>query len=140
MYTCGVDSSLTGMGAKFLIIDDPHKSMAEAESATMRDAVYQWFLCVARTRLRLMAASSLIQTRWHHDDLAGRLLRDAKDGGDQWDVISLPAIAEEDNDVIGASLGWHSGPTSSIRNALAQTKAAVGSRVWISLYQQRPSL
>src|SRR6185503_8802902 len=91
----GVGGGITGFGADLVIIDDPVRSRAEAESRTYRDKTYEWFCDDLYTRLEPNASIILIQTRWHEDDLAGRLLRDAEeDGAEQWDVISLPALAE----------------------------------------------
>jgi predicted phage terminase large subunit-like protein len=90
----GVGGGITGFGANLVIIDDPVRSRAEAESKTYRERVYDWFNDDLYTRLEPNAAIILIQTRWHEDDLAGRLLKDMHDGGEHWDVISLPALAE----------------------------------------------
>jgi predicted phage terminase large subunit-like protein len=90
----GVGAGITGFGAGLVIIDDPVKSRAQAESETYRDRVWEWFNDDIYTRLEPDAAVILIQTRWHEDDLAGRLLREQHDGGDRWEIVSLPALAE----------------------------------------------
>ncbi len=91
----GVGAGVTGYGANLIIIDDPVKSRAEAESETIRERVWDWFNDDIYTRLQPDGKIILIQTRWHEDDLAGRLLREAaEEGGEQWEVISLPALAE----------------------------------------------
>jgi Uncharacterized protein conserved in bacteria len=90
----GVGGGITGFGANLVIIDDPIKSRAEAESETFRENVWDWFNDDLYTRLEPDASIILIQTRWHEDDLAGRLLREMKDGGEEWEVVSLPALAE----------------------------------------------
>ena len=90
----GVGSGVTGFGASLIVIDDPIKSRAEAESATYRERVWDWFTDDLYTRLEPDGAIVLIQTRWHEDDLAGRLLRESVDGGEHWDVINLPALSE----------------------------------------------
>lgn len=77
-------------------------------------------------------------TRWHEDDLAGRLLEDMKAGGDSWDVISLPAIAEED-DPLGRVPGQPLWPDWEDEEALSRKRRAVGPRDWSALYQQRPA-
>ncbi len=92
----GVGGGVTGFGASLIVIDDPVKSRAEAESAKIREKVWDWFNDDLYTRLEPNGAIILIQTRWHEDDLAGRLLREMEDGGEQWEVISLPAIAESE--------------------------------------------
>ena len=92
----GVGGGVTGFGAGLIVIDDPVKSRAEAESATYRERTWDWFNDDIYTRLEPGAAIILIQTRWHEDDLAGRLLKEAEEeGGEKWDVICLPALAEE---------------------------------------------
>jgi predicted phage terminase large subunit-like protein len=91
----GVGGGITGFGADLIIIDDPVRSRAEAESKTYRDKTYEWFCDDLYTRLEPNASIILIQTRWHEDDLAGRLLKDSEEeGAEQWEVISLPALAE----------------------------------------------
>ena len=90
----GVGGGVTGFGASLIVIDDPVKSRAEAESPKIREKVWDWFNDDIYTRLEPNGAIILIQTRWHEDDLAGRLLREMENGGEQWEVISLPALAE----------------------------------------------
>ncbi len=91
----GVGGGVTGFGAGLIVIDDPVKSRAEAESPAYREKTWNWFNDDIYTRLEPDAAIILIQTRWHEDDLAGRLLKEAEEeGGEQWDVICLPALAE----------------------------------------------
>jgi predicted phage terminase large subunit-like protein len=91
----GVGAGITGYGGKLVIIDDPVKSRGEAESETYRNRVWEWFNDDLYTRLEPGASMILIQTRWHEDDLAGRLLQEMENGGEKWEVVSLPAIAEK---------------------------------------------
>jgi len=95
LRSVGVGSGVAGYGAHLVVIDDPVKNRAQANSETFRDAMYSWYMDDIYTRLEPNGAIILIQTRWHEDDLAGRLIRDMDAGGDQWEVISLPALAEE---------------------------------------------
>jgi predicted phage terminase large subunit-like protein len=91
----GVGAGVTGYGAHLIIVDDPVKSRAEAESETMRERVWNWFNDDLYTRLEPDGSIILIQTRWHEDDLAGRLLREAaEEEGEQWEVTNLPALSE----------------------------------------------
>lgn len=90
----GVGGGVTGYGAGLIVIDDPVKNRAHAESIAFRTSVFDWFNDDIYTRLEPGAAIVLIQTRWHEDDLAGRLLKEMKNGGEKWDVLSLPALAE----------------------------------------------
>ncbi|MBK9526869.1 MAG: phage terminase large subunit [Acidobacteria bacterium] len=94
----GCGSGITGFGANLIIIDDPVKSRSEAESQTIRDKVFDWFNDDIYTRLEPDGKMILIQTRWHEDDLAGRLLREMQEDEDaeQWEVINFPAIAEDE--------------------------------------------
>lgn len=90
----GVGAGIAGFGAGLIVIDDPVRNRADAESKTYRDRVWEWFSDDIYTRMEPNAAIILIQTRWHEDDLAGRLLKEMADGGEAWEVISLPALAE----------------------------------------------
>ncbi len=91
----GVGSGVTGFGADYVFVDDPIKSRAEAESPTYRRRVWEWFNDDLFTRLEPNGKTVLIQTRWHEDDLAGRLLREAAEAsGNDWAIVDLPALAE----------------------------------------------
>ena len=125
----GVGRGISGFGADIFLIDDPVKDHEEADSDTYRDRVWNWYTSTAYTRLMPGAAIILIMTRWHDDDLAGRLLEEEKKGGDKWEVLTLPAI--NDN---GEAL-W---PEWFDEERLAQTKNVVGARDWTALYQQEP--
>jgi hypothetical protein len=87
----GTGSGVTGFGANLIVIDDPVKNRAQAESETFRNRVWDWYKDDLYTRLEPDGSIVLIQTRWHEDDLAGRLLRDNLD---DWTVINLPALSE----------------------------------------------
>jgi predicted phage terminase large subunit-like protein len=148
MYTAGVGAAITGKGASLLIIDDPVKNMEEANSLTMREKAWLWYTSTAYTRLEPDARVLVIQTRWHHDDLSGRILANAKAEGDTepWHVLSLPAIAEADEEYAtrgrSDSFRRHEGealwPDRFNIERLAAIRQDVGSSVWASLYQQRP--
>lgn len=126
----GVGTAVTGRGANILLIDDPFKDREEADSELRRQRVWDWYTSTAYTRLAPGGAVVLIQTRWHEDDLAGRLLDAQNTGGDQWDVLSLPAIDDENNPLWPE---WYDTP------ALERIKAAIGPRDWSALYQQAPA-
>lgn len=95
--SAGVGSGITGMGFLYGIIDDPVKSQKEADSATFRETVWEWYTSTFWTRQEKDARILLTLTRWHEDDLAGRLLELAASDptADQWEVLKLPAICEE---------------------------------------------
>ncbi|MCH7584918.1 MAG: phage terminase large subunit [Acidobacteria bacterium] len=137
MITAGVGGTITGRGADLLIIDDPHKSAEEVQSLTHRERVWDWYRAVARTRLEPGANIVLIQTRWHEDDLAGRLLAEADTAGEKWEVLSLPALAEAD-DPLGRALGEPLWPERFDLDELAAVRRSMGSYWWAALYQQRP--
>lgn len=144
MYVAGIEGGVTGRPADLLIIDDPFKGMAEADSAAQRAKVIAFWQAVALTRLAPGAPVIIIQTRWHEQDLAGHLL--AKDKllppeRRVWNVVNLPAISEEGvPDALGREAGQY---LQSARGRTAadweDTKQAVGPRVWSALYQGQPT-
>lgn len=138
LYAVGVGSGVTGFGADLVIIDDPVKSRAEAESPTYRQRVLDWYQNDLYTRLHPGAAIVLIMTRWHSLDLAGQLLDEAKNGGEHWDVVSLPALAEH-NDPLGREPGAALWPERYGPDDFARIKKAIGSYAFSALYQQSPS-
>jgi len=134
MVTAGVGGPITGKGADVLIIDDPVKNAEEANSQTMRDKAWDWYNSTAYTRLEPDGAVILIMTRWHEDDLAGRILSESKE---DWTVLNLPAIAEED-DPLGREIGEALWPERYPIKRLNEIKAQVGEYWFSALYQQRP--
>lgn len=142
----GVGGAITGKGAKIAIIDDPVKNSEEASSEVMREKVWEWYRSTLYTRLTPDGRIIVVMTRWHEDDLVGRLLKEEekaiKNGthqGDKWHVINFPAMAEE-NDTLGRKVGeplWPEFGFDSKR--LQQIKHDVGSYVFSALYQQRPT-
>jgi predicted phage terminase large subunit-like protein len=134
-FAVGRGGPITGRGANLLVIDDPIKDREEANSETVRKALHEWYASVAYTRLMPGGAIIIIQTRWHQDDLAGWLLRDH--GSENWDVLSLPAIAEQDEGFRkeGEALWREKFPLPE----LERIQMAIGGRAWVSMYQQRPA-
>jgi predicted phage terminase large subunit-like protein len=132
-FATGLGGGITGRRADLVLIDDPIKSHAEADSAAQRDAVWNWYRSELTTRLKPRGRIVLIMTRWHVDDLGGRLLA----AGDDWQVVKLPALAEAD-DPMGREPGAALWPQWEGREALERKRAAVGARVWAALYQQAP--
>jgi predicted phage terminase large subunit-like protein len=127
----GVGGPVTGKGADILSIDDPFKDRMEANSETTREAVWDWYASTAYTRLMPGGAVILTMTRWHPDDLAGRLLEAQETGGDRWEVLNLPAINED-----GTAL-W---PERYSRDTLNRIRGAIGELEWAALYDQKPTL
>lgn len=132
--SAGVGGGITGVGATIAIIDDPVKDAMEADSKTYRDRAWEWYTTTFTTRFEREAIEVICQTRWHEDDLTGRVLARKKHGTE---VISLPAICEgpEENRQIGEALWpqWYS------REWLLEKQDENGSRAWNALYQQRPA-
>jgi predicted phage terminase large subunit-like protein len=140
MSTAGVGGAITGRGANYLKVDDPIKNAQQAQSQAYRDASWDWWRSTARTRLEPDGVALVVATRWHEDDLIGRLLRamEEDEQADQWVVIRFPAIAEEE-DILGRKPGEALWRARYSEKELAQIRASVGSYVWAALYQQRPA-
>ncbi len=137
VYSAGVGGALTGRPVDLMIIDDPVKDREQADSPTYRERVWDWWTETVRTRLAPGAPVVLIMTRWHEDDLAGRLL---KQDGDTWTVLSIPAQAETDDDPLGREVGeFMISARGRTQEQWEDIKAAAPSRTWAALYQQRPA-
>lgn len=159
MYVAaGIGTAVTGRGAHVLLIDDPFKDREEADSEVIREKKWRWYTSTAYTRLEsdiqgdvtedddlwhdlvqkidrgdakpFEGAIVLINTRWHDDDMSGRLLQQQAEGGDEWDILDLPAIMDD-----GSAL-W---PQKYPVPRLEQIRRAIGERDWSALYQQRPT-
>jgi predicted phage terminase large subunit-like protein len=136
----GVSTGIAGFRADAIIIDDPIRSREDADSKLTRDRQWEWYKADVNPRVKPDARWILIQTRWHEDDLAGRILDEMAHGGDQWHVLSLPAEAE-DNDPLGRERGqmlWGD-DEYGYAELLQEQKATQLARNWSALYQQRPT-
>ncbi|MBN8910409.1 MAG: terminase family protein, partial [Rhodospirillales bacterium] len=133
-FAAGVRGPITGRRADLAIIDDPVKSQAEADSPTFRENVWNWFRADLVTRLKPGGRIVLIMTRWHEDDLGGRLLAQ---NPAEWRLLRLPALAEA-NDPLGRPEGAPLWPDWEDAAALARRREMVGDRVCSALYQQTP--
>jgi predicted phage terminase large subunit-like protein len=137
-FAVGVGSAISGRGAHLLVGDDLVKDAAEADSEPTRRALQTWWRQVARTRLMPGGAIVLVGTRWREDDIYGWIIEN--DGKHRWEVIDLPAIANE-NDVLGRAPGealWNDAEIGYPIAALNELKNDVGPRAWAALYQQSP--
>lgn len=139
----GVGAGITGFGGKLIVIDDPVKNRAEAESRVRRENTWDWFNDDIYTRLEPDAAIILIQTRWHEDDLAGRLTQKMSLDGEAWDVVKLPGIAENPKnssvrDPLGRKPGEALWPERFSVERLLAVKQQQGSQSFSALYQQSP--
>lgn len=138
----GVGGALTGRGFKIGIVDDPFKNREEADSPTIRDSRYKWYQSTFSTREEGNSMIIFILTRWHDDDLAGRILKDAEEAKkrgepyEEWDIIEYKAIATEDEEYRkeGEAL-W---PAKFSLDKLMAKKAVMGSYEFSALYQQTP--
>lgn len=132
----GVGGPLTGTPVDIAIIDDPVKDATEAYSPVYRERVWNWYNTVLTTRLHNDSKQLFIMTRWHEDDLAGRIL---KTEPDEWMVLSIPGICEKEND--GGLSHRHIGdPLWPERHSLAKLlkQKNRSPREFSALYQQRP--
>ena len=134
-FSVGVGGPIVGRGAHLLLLDDLIKSREEAESALIKRRILQWYRGTAYTRLMPGGVIVFITTRWSFDDLAGTLLAEE---GDQWVLLNLPAVAEEDHDIIGRMRGEALWPEMYPLDVLEKTKESIGIREWNAQYQQRP--
>ncbi|HYC31400.1 MAG TPA: phage terminase large subunit, partial [Gemmatimonadales bacterium] len=132
----GVGAGVTGQGGNLILIDDPVKSREEAESEAYRDRVWEWYTDDLFSRREPDAVMILIITRWHEDDLAGRIL--ASEHGKQWTVLSLPALAEP-GDPMGRKPGQALCPDRYPVKALEEIRQVQTPYTWAALYQQRPA-
>lgn len=143
VITVGIGGALTGRPIDLLIIDDPVKGREQADSETFRQAAWDWWTESGSTRLGPVGAVVLLMTRWHEDDLAGRLLD--SESADEWVHVNIPALADHrpeagETDPLGRRPGeW-------LRSARRRTKAMwerirtqAGSRGFDALYQGKPS-
>jgi len=133
----GVGGSLTGKGASILIIDDPVKNREEADSEVVSESIWDWYRSTARTRLTPDGAVVIVMTRWKDNDLVGRILEESRVmDGEKWEVINLPAIAEQDDEyrIDGEAL-W--GDHFTLDN-LNQVRLDIGNYEFASQYQQNP--
>ena len=137
MVAAGADGPVGGRGADPAIIDDPYKSSAEARSRTVRDHIWDWYQRDLRPRLAPGAAIVLVMSRLHWDDLAGRLLREQAKGGEQWEVLRLPCIAEAD-DPLGRSPGEVLWPARYDAQEIAAIRRGTSQMGWQAQYQQDP--
>lgn len=143
VYRCaGVGGGLTGMGSSIAIVDDAVKDRMSADSPTIRQNIWDWYTSTLYTRLAPGGGVIVMNTRWHADDLTGRLLEAERAGeGDHWKVINFPAIAETDEYYQGKLMrkaGEALHPERYPLEQLLAIKQAIGSRDWAALYQQHP--
>lgn len=151
MLAAGVGGAITGHGAALGIIDDPFENWEQAQSKNQRDKVWDWYRSTFRTRIWEGGSIVIIMTRWHEDDLIGRIL---KNQADEWTVLRLPAVCESQEvrdrnnadysiraglpDPLGRREGDPLCPARYSKETLDSLKNDVGSVVWDSEYQGAP--
>lgn len=141
--SAGVGGAFTGTGFKLGIIDDPFKNREEADSKVIRDSRWDWYRSTFYTRQEGATGIIVIMTRWHTDDLVGRLLSEEKknrengeENFDKWLRIKFPAIATEDEEMRkkGEPLWGDKFPIEKLR----KTEVALGPYEFSALYQANP--
>ena len=134
----GIGGGVSGFACDLLVVDDPIKSMKEAYSATYRETVWQWWQTEAASRLSAGGSVVVILTRWHEDDLAGRLIKD--DPG-RWTVLNIPAQCEDpETDPLGRAAGEYLASVQGrTREQWEQRKREAGPAGWQALYQGSPT-
>lgn len=135
MITGGAGGAFTGRGFHLGIIDDPFKNYQDAMSVLIRESIWRWWQSTFLTRAEPGASIIITLTRWHTDDLAGRIL--AEPDAKRWRIIRLPALAEH-NDPLGRAPGEALWRARYPERALREKSIAVGPYVWDALYQQNP--
>jgi predicted phage terminase large subunit-like protein len=140
MLSRGIGSGITGQAADLILIDDPVKNRQEADSETYRNRIYDEWLNSLKTRLSAKGKVILIMTRWHEDDLAGRII---KEEGNKVYTINLPCEAEE-NDILGRNVGDSLFPEIGKDNIWLEDykksyQTSEGNRAWLALFQGRPT-
>lgn len=140
----GIGGAMTGKGADLLVIDDPIKNAEQADSASERRKIWDWYMTTARTRLQPGGRILIVMTRWHEDDLVGRILNpetNSESSIADWDILHLPALrdpktgAASSKDDTNVAL-W---PEWQSKEELLSIRADVDSRIWSSLYQGMPT-
>jgi hypothetical protein len=150
-FACGVGSALAGRGAHLLLVDDPHNEQdIISGNLDVFDKAYEWFTFGARTRLMPGGRIAIVQTRWHLDDLTGRVVRDMSQNelADKYEVVEFPAILEVETDVpdpknrlltVKKTVEKPLWPDFFNLDALYRTKASMPVFQWNAQYQQTPT-
>jgi len=144
----GVQVGIAGRRSHLGIIDDPFRSRKDADSEVVREGSWQWYLTDFRPRLLPGAPIIIVNTRWHEDDIAGRILPESYNGesgwvrardGEWWFVLSIQALCEREDDILGRAIGESYWPDYYTRAILENERRIQTPRNWSALYQQRPS-
>ena len=137
MICVGVGGSLVGRGANVLVIDDPIKNEEESYSQVYRDKMWEWWQATAFTRLEPNGVVCVVATRWHEDDLIGRIL--SNDADSEWEILNLPALAG-DEDQLGRKLGEPLWPEHFPDDPdYAKRQGSLSPYWWSAQFQGRPT-
>lgn len=141
VYAVGMGGSLTGRPSDLMILDDPIKDMEAADSEVIRENAWDWWMAVGSTRQSPGSQVVLIQTRWHDDDIAGRLM--AAPDGHRWKLLNIPAQADHNPekgevDVLGREPGQYMVSAQGVRD-WEEIKAERSARYWSAMYQGSPA-
>ena len=149
MMAAGLLAGITGNRADGLVLDDVVANREHADSATLREKTYSEYIDTAMTRAKPKMWTVVVQTRWHEEDLAGAILPADYSGesgsikcrdGQTWEVLSIPAEAEHDNDPLGRKVGDFLWPEWFPKEHWATWRDNPrAARTWSALYQQRPA-
>lgn len=138
MLTAGAGGPMTGRGADLLIIDDPIKNAEEAVSEVVREGLWDWWQSTASTRIEPGGKVVVIATRWHEDDLSGRIIAQAEQhGGRKVSRLTLRAVAEDD-DPLGRKVGETLWPARYNAADMERERRSRDAYWWLAMYQQRP--
>ena len=158
----GVGGGITGKGTHCLIVDDPIKNQEEADSAVVRDKLWDWYQSTAYTRLAPGGGVLIIETYWSFDDLAGRLqeaMNRDDENVDRFEIVKYPALSEQweyrDEETFEIKRFEEEQPDSGLTllrpkdfclhearystEALKRIRANMQPRIWSALYQQNPT-
>jgi len=148
LLAAGVGGAMTGFGGDLIVIDDPFKDWSEAQSETMRENAWDWFRSVVFTRLHKGGAIIIVATRWHKDDLSGRLIaedrrRVAQGKPPMWEVVRLPTIADGEArgepDPLGREDGEVLCPDLFPEEEVLAQRETLGPSIHRAMHQQDPS-
>ena len=140
-FACGIGSALAGRGADLLLVDDPHSEQDVINgNFSVFEKAYEWFTFGARTRLMPGGRVAIVQTRWHMDDLTGRVTNDMikNELADQYEIVEFPALLDAE-DADGKPIMKPLWPEFFDLAALERTKASMPAFQWNSQYQQKPT-
>lgn len=138
LRAAGAGAAIAGFGADLIVVDDPHRNRESADSLHQRDQLWEWWNDDLLTRQEPGCILCVVMTRFHPDDLVGRILADPEAG--RWQVVRLPARADAPDDPLGRALGEPLWPERFGEEELARREREVDPRTWAALYQQAPRL